>query len=50
MSEYYKTNFDTFDKLVEVRLVCNCKMVLLQYIEIKERSLEERQDYELEID
>ena len=41
MSDYYKQNFDTFDRLVEVRLVCNCKMAMLQYIEIKDRSLEE---------
>lgn len=41
LSNYYRDNFEFFHELVEVQLVCNCKMVQLVYIEVRDRSLEE---------
>jgi len=52
MNQYFRyiQKDNTFDKLVEVSFVGNSKYVQLIYIEKQERSMEEKQAYEKEID
>ena len=49
MNEYFLHHSETFDQLVEVSFVGNSKFVQLIYIEAKERSLVEQQQYEQQI-
>ena len=42
LSNYYRDNLSFFKRLVEVQMVFNCKMVMMTYIEIKDRSIEEQ--------
>ena len=50
LNSYYEQFKDTFDQLIEVQLVGRCKYLKLSYIESKQRTIQEQQDYEREID
>ena len=49
MNSYYHTVKDNFDELIEVSFCGNNQYVQLIYVQKKERSLQEQQDYEREI-